>query len=102
MSNSTRSLKRLESQAKKLVEGKEKKAQREEYKKKYKDWTLDMLLEQSTLSMYFPDISQDEIDQDILTRGFRLPSDDRFVIRYGIQVFGEHQYRDPFAELDSI
>lgn len=92
------SLKRLEVYTKKFVQGKEKKAKRE----KYKDWTLDMLLEVTTLEMYFPGVPREEIDQDILTRGFRLPSDDQLVIAYGIRIWGADAYRDPWAVLDTL
>lgn len=98
MSNLTRSLKRLEAYAKKYIESKKKRVRRE----KYENWTLDMLMEATTLEIYFPDVPKDEIDQDVLIRGFRLPSGDQNVIQYGCRVWGEEYYVNPFAGLDTL
>lgn len=102
MSNLTRGLKKLEAYAKKLVEGKEKKAKRERENEKRRGWTLDQYLEESILSMYFPDIDPDLIFEDVVSRKWRLGSSDRVAITYGCQKWGSDEFRDPFAELDSI
>ena len=102
MSNLTRSLKRLEANTKKLVEGKEKKAKRERENEKRRGWTLDQYLEESILSMYFPDIDPDLIFEDVVSRKWRLGSSDRVAITYGCRVWGEEYYVNPFAGLDTL
>jgi len=57
-------------------------------------------VEQMSLGMCCPEVSQDEIDEDILTRPFRLGHNDRLAIAHRIRKWGQDAYIDPFAELN--
>lgn len=96
------SLKRLEVYTKKLVQGQSEKAKREREKEKRQNWSLDQHLEESVLSMYFPNIVPELIFEDVDSREWRLGSSDRVAIAYGCKKWGHGAYRDPFAELDNL